>query len=98
MEQQSPKRKRKKRSSLLTIALVVFVTYFLITSVNYQMKRVRLEKEKAALLQQIQEKNLKGQELEDELKKVGSDEYIEYLARKYLGMAYPDEKIVVPEK
>ena len=34
--------------------------------------------------------------LDEDIKQIGTKNYIEPIARKYLGLYYPDEKIVVP--
>ncbi len=45
--------------------------------------------------QKIAEAKLENQKLEDELKKAGSDEYIERMAREKLGMVKANERVFI---
>lgn len=70
---------------------------FLVRCTSASYEQYKLSKQKAELTQQLSEENLKTKELKEELANSDSRSYIEYLARKYLGLIYPDEKVYVTE-
>jgi cell division protein FtsB len=59
------------------------------------IQKIKLEITKNNLTQQINEQTAQQQQYEEELNRVGTAEYYEYLARKYLGYIYPDENILI---
>ena len=64
-------------------------------SYTHLYKYYSLNKQKNELTQQISEEKLKSKELNEELNNSDSKSYIEYLAKKYLGLIYPNEKVYV---
>ena len=52
----------------------------------------------ASLTAQITQEQKKGEQLDEDIKQIGTKDYYEYIARKNLGLFYPDEKIVVTVK
>lgn len=92
------KRKRKragKKKRVITLILIVTFVLFAGRMLTMEYKYYTLNKTKDQLSQQIEEENLKSKELNDELENSNSRSYIEYLAKKYLGLIYPDEKVYV---
>jgi cell division protein FtsB len=96
-EKQTKKKKRNHTLTFLWAALVVIMVPFLFNSVSFVVKKIKLENEKSELVQMINEEAEQKILYEEELEKVGTPEYYEYLARKYLGYIYPDETILVVE-
>ncbi len=89
--------KAKKRRKIMLIAIaVLLVAGFVFGRAVYRISELKKEKAQAeAKLEALQEKL---DQLEDELTRVTSDEYIEQQARTHLRMIYPGETvyIVVP--
>ena len=75
--------KPKMGTIIVTLVLLIFVGTLFGTNA---MKIHQLNAQKA----DIQSK------LDEDIKQIGTKNYIELIARKYLGLYYPDEKIVVP--
>lgn len=57
---------------------------------------VSLRAEVSSLETQIQSAKEESSRLDDDLAQIGTQSYIEKIARKYLGLYYPNEKIIVP--
>lgn len=57
---------------------------------------VSLRAEVNSLETQIQSAKEESSRLDDDLAQIGTQSYIEKIARKYLGLYYPNEKIIVP--
>ena len=88
------KRAGRKKRIVLFILAVLFVGFGAkILSMEY--KYYSLSKQKDELTNQINEEKIKSKELKEELSNSKSKSYIEYLARKYLGLIYPNEKVYV---
>lgn len=69
--------------------------YFLYNFALTSMQIARQENIKNDLQAQIDEQRDKSDELDNQLKQVGSNKYIESLARKYFGLVYPNEKVII---
>jgi len=78
----------------LLIVLVVGFTFYLFAD-NYSTL-YGLNQQKAELTQKIEEQKIRSNQLDEQVKQIGSKSYVEFVARKYLGLYYPDEIIVVP--
>ena len=89
------RKKYDKPTLYLMLALVFITVPFLFNAINFQIQKSKLEARKAELNRQINEEAEKKQLYLEELDRVGTPEYYEYLARKYLGYIYPDEKVLV---
>ena len=93
----SGKSKRKKNNpvTILVIVLILITVPFLFNAVSFYIQKIKLEAKKAELIQLIDEEEEKRQLYLEELERVGTDEYYEYLARRYLGYIYPDETVLI---
>ncbi|MGL6293584.1 septum formation initiator family protein, partial [Eubacterium aggregans] len=58
-------------------------------------KIYQLEKQKGDLQSQITQEEERAAELNEANNQIGSKSYVEYIARKYLCLYYPEEKVVV---
>lgn len=88
------KRFRPKLGTMAVI-LAVFLLICLLFGAN-AVKIYNLKQQKASIQAQMEEADKKSGQLDAEIKQIGTKNYIEMIARKYLGLYYPDEKIVVP--
>ncbi len=83
----------KKRWTILVILLLVLMFLWFFGTNFYKI--YDLNRQKADLQTQITEEAKRAEELNAEWEQVGSKAYIEAMARKYLKLFYPDEKVVV---
>jgi cell division protein FtsB len=92
-------KKKKRKNGLKIIAVAVLVLFAVITysSVELQAEKRALEKQKAELEEQLQTEQERSGELEDKKAYMQTVRYIEEVARKVLGLVYPDETILRPE-
>lgn len=88
------KRKRKKKR-IVAIVFIAVVVFFAFTFISLEVKYQKLHSKESQLQTQLEDSKTKEKELNQELKQSNSKEYIEYLARKYLGLKYKDEKVYV---
>lgn len=83
----------KKRSFILTLALVLLVGYFIITIVGLQLdineRRAVLDQKTAAYEQQLADND----RLQSIIANDDKSEYIEQVAREKLGYVMPGEKV-----
>ena len=89
------KSKRRKRINWFTVVILLIGLYFAFHFINNQIQIAELNKvkrEKIELLEKEQDKTLA---IKEELEKIGTKEYNEYLARKHLEYIYPDEKYIL---
>jgi len=97
---QNTGKKKKRKNGLKIIAVAVLVLFAVITysSVELQAEKRALEKQKAELEEQLQTEQERSEELEDKKAYMQTVRYIEEVARKVLGLVYPDETILRPEE
>lgn len=88
------KRFRPKLGTI-AIVLVILILVCMLFGAN-AVKIHSLKQQKASIQAQMEDADKKSEQLDDEIKQIGTKNYIEMVARKYLGLYYPDEKIVVP--
>jgi len=97
---QNTGKKKKRKNGLKIIAVAVLVLFAVITysSVELQAEKRALEKQKAELEAELQTEQERSGELEDKKAYMQTVRYIEEVARKVLGLVYPDETILRPEE
>ena len=95
----NPGKKKKGKNGLKIIAVAVLVLFAVITysSVELQAEKRALEKQKQELEDKFQTEQERSEELEDKKAYMQTVRYIEEVARKVLGLVYPDETILRPE-
>ena len=76
------------------LVLFAVITY---SSVELQAEKRALEKQKQELEDKFQTEQERSEELEDKKAYMQTVRYIEEVARKVLGLVYPDETILRPE-
>lgn len=83
---------------LLPILIVVCIVGFVISLfVGNALKITELENQKTQLAQQIENEKVRSNQLDVQVKQMDSKFYVEFFARKYLGLYYPNETIVLVE-
>jgi len=80
--------------TLLIVVLVLGFTAYLFGG-NYSTL-YGLDQQKIEITEKIEEQKIRSNQLDEQVKQIGSKSYVEFVARKYLGLYYPDEVIVVP--
>lgn len=85
---------QRRLLTALTILLILGFTGYLFAS--NAMKLYELEQQKSQIAQKIEDEKIRSKQLDEQVKQIGSKSYVEFIARKYLGLYYPDEIIVVP--
>lgn len=90
------KRKKRRRYSkpLILIALAVFC-YILYKFVSLEVTYHKLAAERDKLTDDLNNKKIYYEQLTSALNQAKSDDYIELLAKKYLGLINKDEKIFI---
>ena len=94
------RRKRNRKNGLKIIAVAVLVLCGVITysSIELRAERRALEKQKSELEAEVQAEQERSGELEEQRAYMQTVRYIEEIARKVLGLVYPDETIVRPSE
>ena len=89
-----------KKNGLKIIAVAVLVLFGVITysGIELQAEKRALEKRKSELEAALQTEQERSEELEDQRAYMQTVRYIEEIARKVLGLVYPDETILRPEE
>lgn len=86
--------KRRTIIALATIFVVLFTAYVYASNA---IKIYELEQQKVQIEQKIENEKIRSNQLDEQVKQMGRKNYVEYFARKYLGLYYPDETIVIVE-
>ncbi len=91
-------KKAKRKNGLKIIAVTVLVLFGVITysGIELQNEKRALEKKKGELEAALQTEQERSGELEEQRAYMQTVRYIEEIARKVLGLVYPDETILRP--
>lgn len=88
-----------KRSVLLIgTVMMIFVVVFSVGSMKLREKNKEYIRQEMELTAQIEEETARAEEIEKMKDYVGSDEYIETIAKEKLGLAKENEIIFKPEE
>lgn len=79
----------------LTVLLILGFTGYLFA--GNAITLYELEQQKNQIAEQIEAEKIRSNQLDEQVKQIGTRSYVEFVARKYLGLYYPDEMIVVPD-
>lgn len=88
-------KKLRPKISTIAVLLAVFLLVGWLFGKNFYTI-YQLKQQKNEIQTKITAEDEKSQQLDADLKQIGTKNYIEMLARKYLNLYYPDEKVVVP--
>lgn len=93
------KRKKAIQRGLLKVLIILFLVGFTIyLFASNAVALYELEQQKVQISQEIENEKIRSNQLDEQVKQMGSKYYVEFFARKYLGLYYPDETIVIVEK
>ena len=103
-EQRRPKRRQKKRMqrhrrSVLAVSAVVLLLFVVISvnSVSLKAKEEHYQAQEQELEEQIREEKARTKEIEELSEYVGTDEYVEDVAKEKLGLIHENETIFKAE-
>lgn len=98
MKKNTRKKKGNRKNGLKIIAVAVLVLFAVITysGTLLQEEKRSLEIREKELLTQLQTEQERSEELEEQRAYMQTVRYIEEIARKVLGLVYPDETILRP--
>ena len=91
------KKKKKQNKLLLYIIIALVCVPFVYNFFSSFVKIQKLQKTKSQLEQKIEQQKALELQYQEELDRIGTPKYYEYLARKYFGYIYPDEKLMIEE-
>ncbi len=85
------------KKNLTTITLIAIGVFLFCGSFGSSLRETwELYSYKQDLIAQIEAKREESKQLDEDIKQIGSQEYIERIARQYLELYYPNEQIVIP--
>ena len=103
-EQGRPRRRQKKRMqrhrrSMLAVSAVVLLLFVVISanSVSLKAKEEHYRTQEMELEEQIEEEKARTKEIEELSEYVGTDEYVEDVAKEKLGLIHENETIFKAE-
>jgi cell division protein FtsL len=86
-----------RRRMIIALAIVVTVLFTAYIYLANAIKIYELDQQKVQIAQEIENEKIRSNQLDEQVKQMGSKNYVENFARKYLGLYYPDETIVIVE-
>lgn len=86
-------KKKKRRSFLLTIALIALIGYFIISLVSLQIRINQKQQELESLRQTYKQVQIKNTELKQIVAEDDENGYMERIARDVLGYVLPGESV-----
>lgn len=89
-----PQKIYQYRMTLIVVVLVLIVVFALFGA---NMRTISdLKEQRAQIEERIADAKAESEQLDEDLKGLGTKSYIEEIAREYLNLYYPDEQIVLP--
>lgn len=85
--------KKNKNSILLVAFILVLLSVWFGSSIVEALRLIQLKRD---LSTQIVEREEVNSQLDEDIAQIGTQSYIERIARQYLELYYPDEEIVIP--
>ena len=82
---------------MIALAVVVTVLFTAYIYLANAIKNYEQDQQKIQIAQEIENEKIRSNQLDEQVKQMGSKNYVENFARKYLGLYYPDETIVIVE-
>lgn len=84
-----------KRRMIIVLATIFIVGFTAYIYASNAIKIHELEQQKTQIEQKIENEKIRSNQLDEQVKQMGKKNYVEFFARKYLGLYYPDETIVI---
>lgn len=76
---------------MISCVIVVLAVMLSVASISLHKKKQNYKAQEAELLQQLEQEELRSEEIDELDEYVGTDEYIEDVAKDKLGLVYPNE-------
>jgi cell division protein FtsB len=92
------KRKRKRFNNTVVIFIVLLACYVIYKFFSLELNYQKLLSERDELVSELNDKKLYYDQLNATVEQAKSDDYIEQLAKKYLGLINKDEKIFIVQQ
>ncbi len=89
---------KKSKKIIIEIALLILIIYAIFTIINQQQSLNQYSKNKEDLQEQIKEQVEYKEQLTAKKENVNSLESIEQMAREYLDMYLPNEKVYIDQE
>lgn len=89
------KKKRRKANKSTLLIVILIGGYFLYSFISTEWQLYQLKSQRADLSQQVELEEEKSDRLSQELEQINTDDYMETMARRYFGLVYPHEKIIL---
>ena len=83
---------------LITTVIVMLIVMLSVGSVSLHAKNDAYKKQEAELEVELEKEKLRAEEIDELEEYVGTDEYVEDVAKEKLGLVYPNEIIFEAEK
>ena len=87
------KKRKRKKSLILRLAVIMFVGYVTVSMVMLQMDIMQRKTQLDELKQQVEDQRIANKEIERLTQMGDNDEYMGRIAREMLDYTYPDETI-----
>jgi cell division protein FtsL len=82
---------------IIALAIIVTVLFTAYIYLANAIKIYELDQQTVQIAQEIENEKIRSNQLDEQVKQMGSKNYVENFARKYLGLYYPDETIIIVE-
>jgi cell division protein FtsB len=92
------KRRRKKFNNIVVLFIVLLGCYVIYKFISLEINYQKLVSERDELVSELNDKKLYYDQLNATVEQAQSDDYIEQLAKKYLGLINKDEKIFIVQQ
>lgn len=89
-------KKTLQRRIAITLGILFSIILVATMFASNGLTLYKLDKQKIEILQAIEDEKIRSNQLDQQVEQIGTKSYVEYIARKYLGLYYPDETIVIP--
>ena len=81
----------KRSMVLITMAMIVMCAVIFVAGMGLQTRNKKLQAQEIELQAQLEEEELRSEEIDELTKYVGTDEYVEAVAKEKLGLVHKGE-------
>lgn len=81
----------KRSMVLITMAMIVMCAVIFVAGMGLQTRNKKLQAQEIELQAQLEEEELRSEEIDELTKYVGTDEYVEAVAKEKLGLVHEGE-------
>ena len=76
---------------LISCVIVILAVVLSVASISLHTKNKNYKAQEAELMKQLEQEELRAEEIDELEEYVGTDEYVEDVAKEKLGLVYPNE-------